>query len=197
MLIILIGFIYVLRGDYMKILNIYTDGACSGNQNKDNIGGWGAILEYGENKKELFGGEINTTNNKMELKAVVMALKALKKEGLYVNIFSDSSYLVECFTKKWYVKWQQNGWKNSQKKPVENKEFWEDILHLISIHNSVNFYRVKGHININNTSEVNKWFTKFKSWNGSSFTKEDFLYITKMNIRADELANLGIDEAKK
>ncbi|WP_432406455.1 ribonuclease H family protein [Wukongibacter sp. M2B1] len=178
----------------MKFLNIYTDGACSGNQNKDNIGGWGAILEYGDNKKELFGGEVNTTNNKMELTAVVKALETLKKDGLNINIFSDSSYVVECFTKKWYIKWQQNGWKTSQKSPVENKELWESILSLIKNHKNVNFYRVKGHINLSNESQINKWFTKFKSWNGNSFTRGDFLYITQMNIRADELANLGIDE---
>lgn len=180
----------------MKILNIYTDGACSGNQNKNNVGGWGAILEYGENRKELFGGETDTTNNKMELTAVVEALKSLKKHGLYINIFSDSSYLVECFTKKWYVKWQQNGWKTSQKSPVENRDLWEEILRSVNNHKEVNFYRVKGHINLNNQSQIKKWFEKFRSWNGSSFTKEDFLYITKMNIRADELANMGIDEAK-
>ncbi len=181
----------------MKFLNIYTDGACSGNQNKDNVGGWGAILEYGDNKKELFAGEVNTTNNKMELTAVVKALESLKKDELNVNIFSDSSYVVECFTKKWYVKWQQNGWKTSQKSPVENKELWESILSLIKNHKKVNFYRVKGHINLSNESQINKWFTKFKSWNGDHFTREDFLYVTKMNIRADELANLGIDENRK
>lgn len=180
----------------MKFINIYTDGACSGNQNKDNFGGWGAILEYGEKKKELFGGEKNTTNNKMELTAVLMALKALKKNNLSINIFSDSSYFVECFTKKWYVKWQQNGWQTSQKKPVENKDLWEELISLINKHNNVNFYRVKGHISLSNEAQINKWFKKFISWNGDSFSKEDFLYITKMNIKADALANMGIDESR-
>ncbi|WIF95967.1 RNase H family protein [Caminicella sporogenes] len=181
----------------MRFVNIYTDGACSGNQNDENFGGWGAILEYGEHKKEIFGGEKNTTNNKMELIAVAKALEALKREGLHINIFSDSSYLVECFTKKWYVKWMQNGWKTSQKTPVENQELWEKLINLIKKHSTVNFYRVKGHINLNNESQIEKWFNKFKSWNGNSFTKEDFLYITKMNIRADELANMGIDSIRK
>ena len=74
----------------MKILKIYTDGACSGNQNETNIGGWGAILEFGEARKELYGGEINTTNNKMEMTAVIEALSALKKDGQNIQIFSDS-----------------------------------------------------------------------------------------------------------
>ena len=180
----------------MKPVNIYTDGACSGNQNENNFGGWGAILVYGEHSKEIFGGEKNTTNNKMELTAVMESLKSLNKDGLNINIFSDSSYLVECFTKKWYVKWRQNGWKTYQKKPVENRELWEEILSLIEKHSKVNFYRVKGHMNLNNEAQINKWFAKFKSWNGSSFTKEDFIYITKMNLRADKLANMGIDEVR-
>lgn len=178
----------------MKIINIYTDGACSGNQHDENIGGWGSILEYGKHQKEIFGGAVNTTNNKMELTAVAKALDALSKEDLIVNVYSDSSYLVECFTKKWYVKWQMNGWINAQKKPVENRDLWESILSAVDRQNVVNFYRVKGHININNTSEVSKWFTKFKHWNGSNYSKEDYLYITKMNIRADLLANKGMDE---
>ncbi len=180
----------------MKTVNIYTDGACSGNQHNENIGGWGAILEFGKHQKELYGGDINTTNNKMELTAVLEALKALKESNLKLNIFSDSSYLVECFTKKWYVKWQQNGWKTSQKKPVENKELWVNILSQVENHSVVNFYRVKGHINLNNESQVNKWFSKFQSWNGNSFSKEDFIYITKMNIKADELANKAMDELR-
>lgn len=178
----------------MKIVNIYTDGACSGNQHSENIGGWGAILEYGKHQKELCGGAINTTNNKMELTAVAESLKLLTQEDLIINIYSDSSYLVECFTKKWYVKWQMNGWKNSQKKPVENKHLWESILESIDEHKVVNFYRVKGHININNTTEVNKWFKKFLQYNGDHYTMENYLYVTKMNIRADELANKGMDQ---
>ena len=176
----------------MKVINIYTDGACSGNQHDENIGGWGAILEYGPHKKELYDGAINTTNNKMEFLAVAKSLSTLTKEGQIINIYSDSSYLVECFTKKWYVKWQSNGWINSQKKPVENKDLWVSILDSVSKHNVVNFYRVKGHININNNSEVNKWYKKFVGWNGSHYTLDDYLYITKMNIRADELANIGM-----
>ena len=93
----------------MKTVNIYTDGACSGNQNDKNLGGWGCILEFGEHQKELHGGEVNTTNNRMELSALVAGLSALKQKGLNVRIFADSSYLINCFKQKWYVNWQKNG----------------------------------------------------------------------------------------
>lgn len=181
----------------MKTINIYTDGACSGNQNTTNIGGWGAILEYNKNQKELHGSELNTTNNRMELSAFLYALKSLKEDNLHINIFSDSSYLIECFKQKWYIKWINNGWITSNKTPVENKDLWEELLSKINKHN-INFYRVKGHLNINHpNTNTDKWYKKFIEWNGSSFSKEDFLYITKMNIRADELANIGMDELRK
>ncbi|WP_110942873.1 RNase H family protein [Inediibacterium massiliense] len=176
----------------MKVINIYTDGACSGNQNENNIGGWGAILEYKEHQKTLYGGEKNTTNNRMEMKALLEALKILKAAHLTVNVFSDSSYLIECFTKKWYVKWMQNGWMTSNKKPVENKDLWESLLEQIKRQDQINFYRVKGHLNPNQTSQMQKWYEKFLLWNGNQFSMEDFLYITNMNIQADSLANKGI-----
>ena len=84
-------------------IRIYTDGACSGNQHEENVGGYGAILEYGEHVKEIYGGEENTTNNRMELKAVIEAFKLLKKAGLEVDIFSDSAYVVRCFRERWFA----------------------------------------------------------------------------------------------
>lgn len=177
----------------MKILKIYTDGACSGNQNDENIGGWGAILEYGTAKKELCGGEINTTNNRMEMTAVIEALSALKKDGQIIHIFSDSSYVMDCFRQKWYVSWQKNGWKTSKKTPVENKELWQKLLELAGKHD-ISFFRVKGHVNLDHpNTNKEQIFKKFKEWNGSSFTYDDFVYVTKMNNRADELANEGMD----
>lgn len=181
----------------MRFVNIYTDGACSGNQNETNIGGWGAILEYGEHVKELYGGEINTTNNRMEMTALLEALKTLKRDQLSIRVFSDSAYLIECFTKKWYIKWQMNGWITANKTPVENKGLWETLLCQINRQKEIHFYRVKGHLNIQREAEVKKWYEKFKEWNGNHFTMEDFLYITKMNIRADALANRGIDEIRE
>ena len=84
----------------MKTVNIYTDGACAGNQNEENIGGWGCVLEYNGNEKELCGGEVNTTNNRMELTALIEALSALKQSGLALHVFSDSAYLVNCFRQR-------------------------------------------------------------------------------------------------
>lgn len=178
-----------------QYINIYTDGACSGNQTSTNLGGWGAVLEYGENKKEIFDGEKNTTNNRMELKAVLNAFRALKKEGLKVRIFSDSAYIVNCINKKWYVKWQKNNWMTSNKTPVENKDLWEGLISFLSIH-EVEFYKVKGHVDIDkNPAALDKLYQRFLELNGNSFSFDDFKYITEMNNRADELANEGIKAA--
>ena len=180
----------------MAILRIYTDGGCSGNQSDKNFGGWGAILEYGEHRKELHGGEVNTTNNRMELTAVIEAFKALKGPGYTIEVFSDSSYVMNCFREKWYESWEKNGWKNAARKSVENQELWKELLALVRQHN-VKFFRVKGHVNLNSKStDFDKLYTKFVEWNGARFSFEDFKYITKMNNRADELANMGIDEVR-
>lgn len=179
------------------ILNLYTDGGCAGNQNDSNLGGWGAILEFGEHKKELYGSEENTTNNRMELSAVIYGLQALKRHDLDVHIYTDSSYVSECFRQKWYVSWEKNGWKNSQKKPVENKDLWKILLPLVRSMEKVSFHRVKGHVNVNHpNTNVEKLYEKFCQWNGKNYTMKDFLYITEMNNRADELANKGIDEIR-
>ena len=180
----------------MKAINIYTDGACSGNQNETNAGGWGAVLEYGERQKELFGGEINTTNNRMEMTALLCALQAITKDRQRILVFSDSSYLMNCFREKWYENWYRNNWKTSKKTDVENRDLWEALISLIQKHD-IEFYRVKGHVNLNsNNPSVDSVYRKFIEWNGNSFTKDDFLYITKMNHKADELANKGIDSVR-
>jgi ribonuclease HI len=124
----------------MKEVVIYTDGACSGNPGP---GGWAAVLLYGENKKEISGGERVTTNQKMELQAAIEALKLLK-EPCKVKLHSDSAYLINCFSQKWYVGWQKRGWKNAKGEPVANRERWEELLKLCSIHN-VEWVKVKGH----------------------------------------------------
>jgi ribonuclease HI len=177
-----------------KPLDIHTDGACSGNQHAHNVGGWGGVLEYGGHTKKVHGGERNTTNNRMEMKALISAFAALNRDGLFIRVFSDSSYLMDCFRKKWYVNWQRNGWLNAKKQPVENRDLWELLLPQIDKH-KIEFYRVKGHISISSgDAKLKPVFKKFKEWNGDSFTYEDFLHITEMNNLADELANIGIDE---
>lgn len=123
-----------------KKVTIYTDGACSGNPGK---GGWGAILIYGDVVKELSGGEDNTTNNRMELKAVIEGLKALKSP-CDVEIYSDSAYVVNAFTQKWIDNWIKNNWKTADKKSVKNVDLWQELLVLIKTHN-VTFKKVKGH----------------------------------------------------
>ena len=179
-----------------RILRIYTDGGCAGNQNDENLGGWGAILEFGNAQKELYGSQRNTTNNRMEMTALLEAFRAIKKENQIIHVFSDSSYLMDCFRKKWYVGWQKNGWKNASKKPVENQDLWKELLPYLDKHD-ISFYRVKGHVNLNskNTSFDNL-YEKFVEWNGGQFSYEDFLYVTEKNNRADLLANMGIDELR-
>ena len=179
----------------MKIVNIYTDGACAGNQSEENTGGWGCVLEFAGREKELCGGEVNTTNNRMELTALIEALSALKEPGLSLNIFSDSSYLINCFKNRWFDSWQKNGWKNAQKKPVENRELWERLLALLSTHEA-NFYLVKGHQTLKDGgASANKAaFERFKKHNGSDFSFDRFAQIVDYNNRCDALANVFINE---
>ena len=179
-----------------RILRIYTDGGCAGNQSDENLGGWGAILEFGQAVKELYGSEKNTTNNRMEMTALLEALRAVKKEHQEIHVFSDSSYLMDCFRKKWYVSWQKNGWKTAGKKPVENQDLWKQLIPFTEKHR-ISFYRVKGHVSMNSKStELDKLYAKFREWNGAEFSYEDFMYVTEKNNRADELANIGIDEIR-
>ena len=124
----------------MKKVLIYTDGACSGNPGQ---GGWGAILFYEDNKKEICGNSPNTTNNIMELTAVIEALKLLKFE-CEVELYSDSAYVVNAFDKGWIYNWRKNNWKTSGKEPVKNKELWQELYDLTKIH-EVEFIKVKGH----------------------------------------------------
>ena len=124
-----------------KIL-IYTDGACSGNPGP---GGWGAILMYNENKKEFSGGMKNTTNNIMELTAVIEGLKKLKEPCNHeVEIYSDSAYVVNAFNNGWIYNWIKKGWVNSSKEPVKNKELWQELYSLVKKYNA-KFIKVKGH----------------------------------------------------
>ncbi|MEY2972371.1 MAG: ribonuclease HI [Gammaproteobacteria bacterium] len=141
----------------MKSIEIYTDGACRGNPG---VGGWGAIIHYLDTSKELFGGSHETTNNQMEMQAVIEGLKALK-EPCNITLYTDSKYVMDGIT-NWIHGWKQNDWKTANKKPVKNKELWQELDGLVSKHN-IEWKWVKGHAGIPG------------------------------NERADELANLGID----
>lgn len=145
---------------------IYTDGACSGNQNSSNVGGWGAVFKYGKHKLELCGGEKNTTNNRMEMTGVIKALERLKRKDLPVRLHTDSAYVCNCLNQKWYQGWRKNGWKNARKQPVENKELWIRLLELYESMEDIEIIKVKGHAGV------------------------------PMNEKADELANKGMDEIR-
>ena len=124
----------------MKTVTIYTDGACSGNPGP---GGWCAILQYGANEKQLSGGEANTTNNRMELTAVIEALRALKAP-CRVELWSDSKYVIDALEKGWARGWQKRGWVKSDKKPALNPDLWQTLLSLCDTHD-VHCHWVKGH----------------------------------------------------
>ena len=121
------------------IINIWTDGACSGNPGP---GGWGALIKYNNSTKEISGSEKNTTNNRMEMLAVIKALKYIDTKS-HINLYTDSKYVKEGIT-NWIISWKKNNWKNSQKKDVKNKDLWVE-LDSLSLKHNINWNWVKGH----------------------------------------------------
>lgn len=124
----------------LKTIDLYTDGACSGNPGK---GGYGVVLKYKDHVKELSGGYLLTTNNRMEILAVIRGLEALH-ETCNVNVYSDSKYVIDAITQGWVYKWEANGWMRGKKAPALNVDLWEQLLVLMEEHN-VEFHWVKGH----------------------------------------------------
>ena len=124
----------------MKKVIIYTDGACSGNPGP---GGWGTVLLYGKFEKEMSGGEKNTTNNRMELMAVIRGLEALN-EPCRVDLFTDSQYIVNAINKGWVHKWRANNWMKNPKEAAKNPDLWKQILALLKTH-QVTFHWIRGH----------------------------------------------------
>ena len=124
----------------MKKVDIYTDGACSGNPGK---GGWCAILLYGGREKVLSGGEAETTNNRMEVYAAIAGLSALK-EKCAVDLYSDSAYLVNAIEQHWLDNWRRNSWRTADNKPVKNQDLWQSLSEKLGLHD-VTFIKVKGH----------------------------------------------------
>ena len=122
-----------------NVITIYTDGACSGNPGP---GGWGVLLRWNGHEKELCGGEEETTNNRMEMMAVIEALKALKKAS-QVELYTDSKYVMQGIT-EWLEGWKAKGWKTASKKPVKNVDLWQEMDALVQQHD-VQFHWVKGH----------------------------------------------------
>ncbi len=124
----------------MKTIILYTDGACSGNPGP---GGWAALLMHGDHEKMLSGADPNTTNNRMEMMAVIEGLRALQKPCL-VRVHSDSAYIINAFTQGWIDNWIRRGWKKADKKPVENQDLWRDMMQAMERH-TVEWVKVKGH----------------------------------------------------
>ncbi len=139
----------------MKRVEVYTDGACSGNPG---VGGWGAILIYGAARKEISGAEAYTTNNRMEMTAAIEALRRLK-QPCEVELYTDSSYLHNGFTKGWVWNWLRNGWKTANKKPVENQDLWKALLELSTLH-KITWNKVKGHADNENNNRCDKLATE-------------------------------------
>ena len=127
-----------------KVIKLYTDGGCRGNQSDNNIGAWGAYMVYGDVSKEIKGGEINTTNNIMELKGCIEGLKAIKNKTLPVEVYLDSAYVLNGIT-NWIEGWKKKGWRTANKKPVLNKELWIELDSERNKFNNIEFIKVKGH----------------------------------------------------
>lgn len=135
----------------MKI-RIFTDGACSGNPGP---GGWAAVLLLPNQRQEVSGAERNTTNNRMELKAVVESLKlALKLGYKKIDLYSDSAYVINAKNKEWLKKWLENGWKTKLGDEVKNKDLWQQLAYLLDKSHDIHFIKVKGHSGIKNNEHV-------------------------------------------
>lgn len=144
-----------------RVVDIFTDGACS---TKTKCGGWACIIVEDDVELSRYeGAEIDTTNNRMELQAFLTALKVaneIETQNTEVNIFSDSAYIVNCFDEQWYLRWQLNGWRASDKQPVKNKELWQEIIEqhkLAHRHLKLNIYKVKAHSGCLWNELADKW----------------------------------------
>lgn len=133
----------------MAVIEIYADGACRGNPGP---GGWGALLIQGEREKELYGSEKLTTNNRMELTAVIRALEALKKPGTSARIYTDSQYVIKGI-EEWIASWKARGWRTADKKPVKNQDLWEQLDALTARH-SLEWHWVRGHSGVAGNERV-------------------------------------------
>lgn len=188
-------------------IKIYTDGACTP-QHEDCPGGWGVLLMFNEFRKELFGGTLNTTNNRMEMTAVIEAMNAVNNKNMPVIIYTDSAYICNCLNKDWISGWKKNGWKTSKKQPVENQDLWIRIDNLMSLFKDIKIVKVKGHsdddgnniadslavkgkdLAINNPTEVKKEIDK------ATRDAIDFLNNTPADILMCAIESMSIEERK-
>lgn len=149
----------------MDKIYVFADGGCRGNGQENNIGGWGVVLKYKDKVKELYGATKNTTNNIMELTSCIEALKAIKNKTIPVEVTMDSQYVIKGIN-EWIYSWLKKNWINSQKKPVENKELWQELYNLKQQFADIKFVQCKGHAD------------------------------NEGNNRADKLVNLAMDNLK-
>lgn len=156
-----------MQGDDLKKVILYSDGACSGNPGP---GGWAALLDYRGNVKEISGYDPETTNNRMELLAVIKGLLALK-ERCFVEVYTDSAYIHNAFSKGWIIAWQNNGWKTAAKKPVENQDLWKLLLNETKSH-VVKFFKVKGHADSKRNNRCDQLARQQIKMNNKQSTKE-------------------------
>lgn len=167
----------------MEFFEVYTDGACSNNQGKGlQPGGWAAVFIKGPS---LSGGDKATTNNRMEMKAVIEALKNIPV-GSHIKIYSDSSYIINCFKQKWINKWEKNGWMTANNKPVENKDLWLEMRQLEK-DRKVEWIKVKGH-------SGNQWNEKADKLAVSSIPKDENNKEIKDDIHKEIIITLTDDE---
>jgi ribonuclease HI len=151
----------------MDKIIIYTDGACQVHLSK--IGGYGAVLQYKDYIKKIYGSELNSSNNRMEIKAVIEALKCIKTTHIPIEIFSDSEYVVKCFQECWYHKWLYNGWRSAKSK-VKNVDLWKELIDLVERQDDIHFFKVKAHAGI----ELNEMADNLASI-GIEMAKKNFL----------------------
>lgn len=177
----------------MKPIIIYTDGACKSNQDELNRGGYGAVLEFQGHIREISGFEENTSNNRMELMAVIKALEALKRKDYPVVVYSDSAYIVNCFRQKWYVSWMKNGWKNKKKQDVKNKDLWQRLFDLVELLD-FSIYKIKGHLSPS-SKQVDKWYESFIIEEHKT-SKDDFIKLLEMNAKVDAIASSAAEEGE-
>lgn len=130
-----------------KEIIIFTDGGCRGNGKENNYGGWGAVLSYNNKTKEIYGGEKDTSNNKMELTSIIKALQTLKTKNIPVRVHMDSAYVVDGIN-SWVAGWKKRGWKKADKKPILNLELWKELDNLVSSFEDIQILKVKAHVGI-------------------------------------------------
>lgn len=171
------------------MLKVYTDGACLDNGKSENVGAWAYFMAYRNHEKKDSDFSSNTTNNQMELLAVINALKSIKKKNIKVMVYSDSAYIVNCINDKWYVKWRKNNWIKPDKKEVKNLELWKRLIELFESFNDINIFHVRSHLDLSNKVLIQKELIKFNSKNKTNISLEEFEKILKGNKLVDEMAS--------